>query len=204
MEKRFNCYMNTANAITFCSAATALVAILFASKDSGHIAVLTLMFIGIADIFDGWVARQLCLSLNEQEFGKHLDSLVDVVAFGMLPAIIFYYQGMQTVGDIVLLSGFLLCSVSRLAFFNVHGLLGEAEQKAYQGLPVTYIAMILPLAYTLLRFTDFEFPVIFYRVLTTVTALAFILNIPVPKPRGVWLIIFPLTAFVLLFINLTK
>ena len=84
------------------------------------LAIFCLAFSGLCDAFDGVVARSKKKRTEEERsFGIQLDSLVDVVSFGILPAFLCHYMGVQGVLGFVLICFYLLCAVARLAFFNV-------------------------------------------------------------------------------------
>src|SRR5262245_60181251 len=68
------------------------------------------------DIFDGRVARSRRM---HSAMGRELDSLADVISFGVAPAAIAYGAGMTGLWDVVVLVYFVACGVSRLARFNV-------------------------------------------------------------------------------------
>src|SRR5215207_7693594 len=70
----------------------------------------------LLDILDGRVARKL---QESSEVGRELDSLADVVSFGVAPAVLGYAVGLRGTGDVALLTVFLACGISRLARYNV-------------------------------------------------------------------------------------
>ena len=70
----------------------------------------------IFDVFDGRIARW---RQKSSAMGRELDSLADVISFGVAPAVIAYGCGMQGLYDRVVLAFFVACGVSRLARFNV-------------------------------------------------------------------------------------
>src|SRR5579862_7136848 len=88
------------------------------TKDVRHILFacglipLALLF----DVFDGRVARW---RQQSSPLGRELDSLADVISFGVAPAVIAYGCGMQGLIDRVVLVIFVACGVSRLARYNV-------------------------------------------------------------------------------------
>jgi CDP-diacylglycerol--serine O-phosphatidyltransferase len=69
-----------------------------------------------ADVMDGRIAR---MRNKSSLVGQELDSLADLVSFGVAPAIVAFSIGMQTALDQVLLAVFVLCGLTRLARFNV-------------------------------------------------------------------------------------
>lgn len=101
----------------------------------------------IFDVLDGRIARwrQTASSL-----GRELDSLADVISFGVAPAIIAYGCGMQGLYDRVVLAFFVACGVSRLARYNITAeelSEGTGKVKYFEGMPIpTSIVLVLLLA----------------------------------------------------------
>ena len=84
----------------------------------------------VFDVFDGRIARW---RQKTSILGRELDSLADVISFGVAPAVIAYGCGMQGLYDRIVLAGFVACGVSRLARFNV-----TAESLSVDGGKVRY------------------------------------------------------------------
>ncbi len=101
----------------------------------------------VFDVLDGRVARW-----REQSstLGRELDSLADVISFGVAPAVIAYGCGMQGLYDRIVLVYFVACGVSRLARFNVTAEAlsgGGGKVKYFEGTPIpTSIALVALLA----------------------------------------------------------
>ena len=91
----------------------------------------------VLDGFDGWVARK---RQAWSAIGADMDSLADVVSFGVAPAALGYTLGMRGGWDIVILVYFVVCGISRLARFNVTAdALADAETgkvKYFEGTPI--------------------------------------------------------------------
>jgi CDP-diacylglycerol--serine O-phosphatidyltransferase len=88
------------------------------------------------DILDGRVARW---RQKSSAMGRELDSLADVISFGVAPAIIAYGCGMQGLYDRIVLAYFVACGVSRLARFNVTAEAlsqGTDKVKYFEGTPI--------------------------------------------------------------------
>jgi len=97
----------------------------------------------VADIFDGldgWVAR---LTGSTTKFGIELDSLSDLVAFGVAPAVMLYKWALMPFGRVGWAAAFLFvaCGALRLARYNVQ--MGSAESKAFTGMPIPGAATII-------------------------------------------------------------
>ena len=90
----------------------------------------------IFDVLDGRIARWRQTSSG---MGRELDSLADVISFGVAPAVIAYGCGMQGLYDRIILTYFVACGVSRLARYNVTAaaLSGEdGKVKYFEGTPI--------------------------------------------------------------------
>ena len=106
---------------------------------AGALVLAALVF----DVFDGRVARW---RQKSSLLGRELDSLADVISFGVAPAVMAYGVGMQGVWDRVVLGFFVACGVSRLARYNV-----TAEQlsdggdkvKYFEGTPIPTSIMLV-------------------------------------------------------------
>src|SRR6185503_150246 len=101
----------------------------------------------IFDILDGNIARW---RQKSSTLGRELDSLADVISFGVAPAMIAYGCGMQGLYDRVVLAYFVACGVSRLARFNVTADAlseGTGKVKYFEGTPIpTSIVLVLLMA----------------------------------------------------------
>ncbi|MFN0305484.1 MAG: CDP-diacylglycerol--serine O-phosphatidyltransferase [Burkholderiales bacterium] len=101
----------------------------------------------VFDILDGRIARW---RQNASTMGRELDSLADVISFGVAPAIIAYGCGMQGLYDRIVLAFFVACGVSRLARFNVTAEAlseGTGKVKYFEGTPIpTSILLVVVMA----------------------------------------------------------
>ncbi len=91
----------------------------------------------VLDGFDGWVARK---RQSWSAIGADMDSLADVVSFGVAPAALAYTLGMRGGWDMIILVYFVICGISRLARYNVtaSALADEATGKVkyFEGTPI--------------------------------------------------------------------
>jgi CDP-diacylglycerol--serine O-phosphatidyltransferase len=90
----------------------------------------------VFDVLDGRVARS---RMRHSPMGRELDSLADVISFGVAPAAIAYGAGMKGFWDLVILVYFVVCGVSRLARFNVTAeqlSAGEGKVTHFEGTPI--------------------------------------------------------------------
>jgi CDP-diacylglycerol--serine O-phosphatidyltransferase len=101
----------------------------------------------VFDILDGRIARW---RRKSSAIGRELDSLADVISFGVAPAVIAYGCGMRGFYDLAILTYFVACGVSRLARYNVAAeLLSDESAKVthFEGTPIpTSVVLVLVLA----------------------------------------------------------
>ena len=159
----------------------------------GHLltAVLCLMFSGLCDMFDGKVARTKKRRTEEEKhFGIQLDSLSDLVCFGVLPAFIGYKLGIHKFYLVPIILFYPLAALIRLAYFNVLEIMrkGDGPVKEYVGLPVTSAALIFPFVYIFKKFLGRYF-VFIYGALLLLVGILFISKIKVKKPQTKQMII---------------
>ena len=108
----------------------------------------SLVFVALVfDVIDGRVARW---RQKTSAMGRELDSLADVISFGVAPAMIAYGCGMQGFYDRIVLVYFVACGVSRLARYNItaEALSGGGDKvKYFEGTPIpTSVVLVLMLA----------------------------------------------------------
>src|SRR6266542_4602586 len=101
----------------------------------------------LCDVLDGYVAR---LNTSRQSFlGADLDSLADVISFGVAPAVLGFTLGMRGGWDMLILTYFVVCGVSRLARFNVTAKAladsGTGKVKYFEGTPIPTSILIVGL-----------------------------------------------------------
>ena len=157
----------------------------------GHFrtAILCLALSGLLDIFDGKVARTKKNRTADQKlFGVQIDSLCDVVCFGIFPALFCYFLGVRGLLGIIAISYYGVCSVIRLAFFNVLETNRQATEnganKFYHGLPITTMSIVLPLLYLLnFAITEDAFKWILFATLFAIGTL-FIVDFKLRKPNN--------------------
>lgn len=173
--------------LTFLSLVSSVFGMTQAIHGDYKMAVFCLAFSGVCDAFDGRVARsKKNRTEDEKAYGIQLDSLCDVICFGVFPALICYLLGVRGVLGLAIVFFYCICAVIRLAFFNVQE--GKRQQteggcnKVYRGLPVTSISMLLPLTFWLqFLLPDLVFLVLLH-ILLLVVGFLFILDFPMPKP----------------------
>ena len=160
-----------------------LSSIKFALDGRFALAVIAILFAGLMDGLDGRIAR---LIRGTSKMGKELDSLVDVISFGVAPAFIMYFWSLQyldKVGWLVCLI-YVVCTALRLARFNVN----SSEQVSwrdnfFEGVPTPAggIIVLFPLIFSFSGFDKIYFSInyeIIVPIFFIVTSFLLISTIP--------------------------
>ena len=171
--------------LTYIGFLSGFAGILCALEGNAAWALNCLVLAGICDVFDGKVAStKKDRTRSEKRFGIQIDSLSDLVCFGVLPAVIVYTLGRGWLRAVAC-GAYVLCALIRLAWFNVDE---EARQdfdtgrrKVYLGLPVTSAAAVFPLLYGLSILFCWPVRVLSIFVLILVAA-AFLTPFSIRKP----------------------
>ena len=174
--------------LTYISLGFSIVGMTRALEGDFRVAILCLALSGLCDMFDGKIARtKKNRTEDEKRFGIQIDSLCDVVCFGVFPIMICYCLGMRGAFSVFILALYGMASVIRLAFFNVMEEKRQNEtaetRKYYQGLPITSMAIILPFLYLMRRYYMIHFLIVIH-IAVIIVGLLFILNIKVKKPQN--------------------
>ena len=144
------------NAVTLIGVCIGLTSIKFAIDGKFTIAIIAILFAGLMDALDGRVAR---LIKGTSKMGKELDSLGDVISFGVAPALIMYFWNLQyldKLGWFVCLI-FVVCVALRLARFNINS---EEEpswkDNFFEGMPSPAggIIVLMPLIFSFSGFGE--------------------------------------------------
>ena len=182
-------YYNYTVVLTYISLASSVFGMTQAIHGRFKTAILCLAISGLCDMFDGKIARTKKDRTEEEKcFGIQIDSLCDIVCFGVGPAIICYCIGMRGPIGMVILMFYVLAGLIRLAWFNVTE---ECRQKetdekraCYQGLPITSMAIVLPLVFMVQFFVpDYIFRLCLVLALIIVGIL-FVVDFKLKKPNN--------------------
>lgn len=138
--------------LTYLSVVAALIGIFVSSIHGPFWGVVCLFISGLCDAFDGVVAgTRKNRSEEDKSFGAHIDSLSDLVAFGIAPVAIGFNMGMGEWYYYPVFVIFSLCALIRLAYFDVTEEIriaeGQGKRTSFEGLPVTNVAVGLPVFY---------------------------------------------------------
>ena len=139
------------NALTLIGVCIGLSSIKFALDSKFELSIIAIIFAALIDGLDGRIAR---LIKGTSKVGKELDSLTDVISFGVAPAFIMYFWSLNNLGKFgwLLCLIYVVCVALRLARFNVHS---NAEpswrDNFFEGVPSPAggILVLMPLIFSL-------------------------------------------------------
>ena len=206
--------------LTYLSMLSATCGIMLCLNDIGHpyLGMFFLMFCGLCDAFDGKVARTKKNRTEQmKQFGIQIDSLSDLVAFGVLPACIgiamlrssiefsifpdfkfLHLADKSTVIKIILTViavFYALAAMIRLAYFNVleedrQKKEGGGVNKVYIGLPVTSSALVFPTILLIHIFCNADLTLLYF-VFLAIVGFLFVSRIQIKKPtmKGILIMI---------------
>lgn len=171
--------------LTYIGFSSGIVGITNAMNGRPLAAIICLMISGLCDMFDGRVARtKKERTVEERHFGVQLDSLSDVVCFGVLPSMIGYSLGLNSKAGLAILVLFPLAALIRLAWFNVLEITRNSSSpvKEYTGLPVTASALIFPFIYIFKKLLKTYF-IWVYAAALLIVGILFVSKIKIKKPN---------------------
>jgi CDP-diacylglycerol--serine O-phosphatidyltransferase len=143
--------------------------------DNFYRAAVAIFFGSFFDAFDGRVAR---LTRTQSDFGVELDSLADVISFGVAPAILVYKWALAGMGiaGFIIASIYAACGAIRLARFNVSAHVETGIQRYFVGLPIPLAAGVLvSLVIALTNLGAVSDPVGPWPIATVVLVLSFLM-----------------------------
>lgn len=194
-------FYNVSVILTYLGLAFSVFGMFLALNGNISGAFMCLILSGICDLFDGAVARSVKRNDSEKSFGVQIDSLVDVVCYGIFPVVIGICMGFTSKFNIITYILFAIAAVIRLAYFNVITLekksfLKDKKDDYYYGLPVTNVAIILPLIYSLKFFISDAVFAVAWKWVMLVIAILFISNFKLKKPSGYWYVVCSILAVI--------
>jgi len=171
---------------------SAVVGIYFAIKGNFQAAIIGVLWAVLFDWYDGIIARKMKGRTKVQgDFGSQLDSMIDIVSFGIFPAIVLLSYGNYNLWFLPGAFVIIAASSIRLSYFNIYGLI---DSKTYKGLALDNNVLILAFVFLFENFfTQSAFSIFLYALLMILSALN-LSSIPTPKFVGKW--IYALVAYV--------
>lgn len=127
------------NILTFINLSIGIISIIFCFNDKIVFASISILFAALIDRYDGMIARKLNVVSS---LGKELDSLSDMVSFGIAPVLMIWKISLFNLGIIgyIILLVYPICGAFRLARFNV-----VEFKNVYTGIPITIAGAVVAL-----------------------------------------------------------
>jgi CDP-diacylglycerol--serine O-phosphatidyltransferase len=169
------------NALTIFGVCLGLSSIKFALDTNYSMAIIAIGFAAILDTLDGRVAR---LIKSTSKVGKELDSLTDVISFGVAPGFIMYFWALNQIGKFgwMLVLVYTVCCALRLARFNLTVIEENETWKInfFEGVPSPAAAglVLLPLILNISGLIEFENKAVFSSITIIFTSILMISKIP--------------------------
>lgn len=182
-------FYNYSVILTYISLASSIFGMTQAIHGRFKTAIFCLALSGLCDMFDGKIARAMKNRTDDAKaFGMQIDSLCDVVCFGAFPALICYLLGVRGILGVGIIIFYCITSVIRLAYFNVleakNELVSPEGEKYYRGLPITSMAIVLPLIFMI----QFFLPDLIFRICLhfalMIVGLLFVIDFKFKKPKN--------------------
>ena len=169
-------------------------AIYFAITGYFLVSIIAILGSVVFDWFDGIIARKMEGRTKKQGiFGVQLDSMIDIVSFGVFPAILLLSYGNYNIWFLPGAFAIIAACAIRLSYFNIYGLI---DSKTYMGLSVDNNALILAFVFLFENlFPHFTFSIFLYSIIIILSAFN-LSSIPTPKFAGKW--VYVLIAYVLI------
>ena len=155
------------NMLTLIGVCIGLSSIKFALDEKFELAIIAIIFAALIDALDGRIAR---LIKATSKVGKELDSLTDVISFGVAPSFVMYFWLLNNLGKFgwLLCLIYVVCVTLRLARFNVNSNEEPSwKDNFFEGVPSPAggILVLMPLIFSL---SEFDFLIISYNILVPV------------------------------------
>lgn len=182
MKKKFIGFYRDCDLLTMTGTCMALLGCVFAINGNRLIPIFLLILSGICDGFDGKLARRHKSTEEQSTYGVQLDSLSDLIAFGVFPLVLTvsalpkncYYAW-------IALIFYSICGMIRLAYFNTLDICSKSEKGYFVGAPITTISIIYPIVYLICFFFKFAHFDIIATVFFVLVGLSFIYKMRIKK-----------------------
>ncbi|MDE6273997.1 MAG: CDP-alcohol phosphatidyltransferase family protein [Clostridiales bacterium] len=193
--------------LTYLSVIAAIVGMFLSVLINPFWGVVCLFVSGICDAFDGAVAKSRKNRTEEEKmFGSHIDSLSDIMAFGIAPVFIGFTMGLHEWYYLAIFCLFTLCALIRLAYFDVTEEIriktDAGRRTSFEGLPVTNVAIGVPVFYVVSTMFVYICPLAMELIMAfcyLLCAALFVIRFRMPKAgvRGLCITIAIVTVLVI-------
>lgn len=186
MKKIIIGFYRSCDFVTMMSTISAIVGMILAFNHQITAAVSCLILSGICDAFDGVLARRRENTKDETTYGEEMDSLSDVIAFGVLPVVIMLCDGLNEIWCYPFFVLYVLCGLIRLAYFNMLAQKNDTDKSTFIGIPITSITIVYPVFYIIFKII-FKSWISNYIMLGMlfITGILYVVRIKVKKPDSI-------------------
>lgn len=174
-------YYRKCDILTMCGTFLAFIGIILAINDHFTFSAFCLFLCGVCDGFDGKLARMKRYKKEQKVYGAQLDSLSDVICFGVFPVILTSLI-CNNIYVYIISAIYMLCGLVRLAYFNTLDIMPKSNKNVFIGVPITTVAIIYPIILFIIRFINFNILKIVMPIILLILSISYILNIEFKKP----------------------
>ena len=167
IKEKKNARIILPNMLTLIGVCIGLTSIRFALSGEFHLAIIAIIFAALIDGLDGRIAR---LIKGTSKVGKELDSLTDMISFGVAPAFIMYFWIMSSLGRFgwLLCLIYVICVALRLARFNINSNQEPSwKDNFFEGVP-SPAGGILVLTPLIISMTNFDYIKLDYNIIVPI------------------------------------
>jgi len=172
-----------------------VLAIYFAIGGQFLLSIIAILWSVLFDWYDGIIARKMKGRTKEQGmFGSQFDSMIDIVSFGVFPAILLLSYGNYEIWFIPGAFIIIAAAAIRLSYFNIYGLI---DSKTYKGLSVDNNGLIIAFVFLFESFFTYSiFSILLYVIILTLSIFN-LSSIAIPKLDGKWVTVLVIYVLVL-------
>lgn len=158
MKKNFIGFYRACDLLTMTGTCFAMFGIILSINGNRFLPIVCLIISGICDAFDGKLARMSKSTKEQKVYGVQLDSLSDLISFGIFPLVYTicilpsdcYFGWVASIF-------YAICGMIRLAYFNMLDICNKSDSEYFVGMPITSIAIFYPVVYIVLKLINFKY-----------------------------------------------
>lgn len=167
--------------VTMLSSTFGIIGIICALNGYINFAIFSLIMSGICDSFDGILARKHNNTTKEMIYGCEMDSLSDIVCFGVLPVVISISDGINSLWINIIYIIYILSGLIRLAYYNTLYHVDEDSKGYFIGVPITSVAIIYPIIWVIFRMNKLIYSNIVVALMFLALSILYIIRIKIKK-----------------------
>lgn len=186
--------------VTMLSSVFGIIGIICAMNAHISLAIFSLIMSGICDSFDGVLARKRNNTKKEMIYGCEMDSLSDIVCFGVLPIIISINDGINESLSNVVYIMYILAGIIRLAYYNTLYHVDEDSKGYFVGFPITSVAIIYPIFWLIFRAKKIIYSNIIIVAMFFCLAISYIVRVKIKKIDTKWKLILAILGIVFIVV----